>query len=584
MQKIYNCFLGVLLLWGGLSCSKIKVDPDVVNNNVLTTTNSGIRLFNFTNGNLNLAVNNVQLTSFDPVSSTVGPGSQGTEIGMKYFPVGVWKSGNDGTPFTVPNTLLNRKGEARILVAPAKITTTLEYTGNVNIDTTVVDDPLHPKDYYILSKGNVVAVPRTIEVPVQPDHFKIRVVNLSSPKDTLGLYGPITLTYSNGKPVDPALTNVAPDAASPYVELPYGTLQFKLFVNGDFSKQLTEVGSNPRFDACHNIAGIQQGIDPLVRTFKPGGTYAIVITRTNFFFVGCAGSGDRITVPVNGYRIITENSAPLNTAYARLQCVNALPGRSISPRLDSSNLSALVPYTENSGYTSVIATSHLLQVYDDKGGLLAEKPYTFSASDNVTAWIFEKEGKAEIAFMQNRLSAYYYQSNKPDSSDGTDGTIHIATYGYVWQSRLLNLSADVPSVTFSNDGKPFYTLLTYNGNIKDTFNLPTAYQNLAPGYATTHDPYIIVPYRPNDYNNAGGLFDLTPVIRAHRSDQQIPGPLLINVPPLKFSDFIANTGMYQPGNAPKSETGVYTVALVGRNSADPASVERLKLIYIKHNQ
>jgi hypothetical protein len=579
MRKTVNCFLGILLV-GGISCSKVKDNVQDNNNNVLTTSNSGIRLFNFSNGNLNLAVNNVQLTSFDPAGSGVGPASTGTEIGLKYFPAGVWKSGSDGSPFTVPNTLLSRKGEARIVIIPGKATSTDEVPGTVNLDTTMTDDPLHPKDYYILAGGNVITVPRTIEVPVQPDHLKIRVLNFSTPGDLLNMYGPATLTYCNGQAVDPALSNVAPGQASSYVEVPYGALEFKLFVSGDYSRQISESSGIPRFDGCHLTPGIQQGYESLIRTFKPGGTYAIVITRTNFVYGGCTPDSKYI-LSTNAFRIIAENSPPLNTSYARLQIVNALPAKTISLKLDGNVLGGSLAYAGKTDYSTVITTTHTIQAYDDKGGLLVQKDYSFAASDNVTAWVFEKDGKPEIVFMQNRMSFNHYLSNLPDSSDGTDGSIHTASYVYGWQSRFLNLSADIPSVTFSNDGQPFYIVLPSAG--RDTLNLSESYQDLAPGAATLHDPYVIIPYTGYYLDNASGGFNLNPVIRAHRSDQQTPGPLLSNVEPLRFGDFITNRALFSMGYLPKGETGIYTVALVGRSNATVPG-EQLKLLFIKHNQ
>ena len=579
MQRIYLYTISLLLIWC-CSCKKTKIEPYEHTGSVLVGPPSTIRLYNVSNGNLNIAVNNVQLTNFEPVNAPVGNVVLGTELGLKYFPDGVWKARNDGSPFTIPANLLDRNGRARIIIAPGKAKKSNEIPGTISKDTTIQDNPQQPRDYFILSDGTIRSFPRTTSVPVKPDHFKLRIIHIGGDDNQLGLAGPVTLTFADGSPVHPLLTQVVPGNTSDYVEIPYGTYQFKLFAKGDYSKQLSEAPNLPRFDPCSRTPGLQVALEPLIRSFKPGGTYSVLVFKKAFGFA----CGDLIEPAVdNGYVIITDVS-PQNTSYARIQAANAYPGGNINFKINGQKLADALAFGRASGYSVVVTGRQRIEAFDETGKLLAQSDYPFSAADNITVWLFNKNGKAEMLFVQNTMGAYRFRTGNTND-DAVEGASMIEKFDYAWQTRFLNVSSDASNVTFSNDGIPFSIIQAVAGGGRDTINRPIAYENLSIGKAAEHDPYIIIPYNINSMSNIGPSFTSAANIRVHNSSQgQVPGPVIFSIDALNFQSFIANGNMYPTGSLPASETGIYTVALIGKIAEGAPASEKAKLMIVKHNQ
>ena len=79
------------------------------------------------------------------------------------------------------------------------------------------------------------------------------------------------------------------------------------------------------------------------------------------------------------------------------------------------------------------------------------------------------------------------------------------------------------------------------------------------------------------------------LIRVYQSkpgaQQEVPGTLLTNIAPINvYQAFIANPALYLSPQAQIAETGVYTVALVGKSLTAAQPSEQAKLIVIKHNK
>src|ERR1700744_2409621 len=105
-NSVYKLLIAMLAL-GLFSCKKKKLNNTIPLLNVGNASLSGIRMFNFC-GSANLSVNNVPLTSYN---------GTGTQIGLSIFPSGMWTFTSDGSPFTLPNSLLNKDGSARFQLA-----------------------------------------------------------------------------------------------------------------------------------------------------------------------------------------------------------------------------------------------------------------------------------------------------------------------------------------------------------------------------------------------------------------------------------------------------------------------------------
>src|SRR6202012_5493580 len=331
---------------------------------------------------------NIPLTSYGQAIT------QGTQAGLSLFPSGSWLSTDNGNPFFVPNSLVAKDRLVHILISTPPLTLNSTYSGTsfslASIDTTVVDDPLNPKDYYALATGHLLVIPRSTAAPTQPQNFKIRVINLGAPTDPSNLVGPVKLTYSDGSTVDTALLSVAPGVTSSYVELPYGAYMFRLSVNGDPTKELAELPVLSNFNSCvYPTPETQEGIFPRVRTFKPGATYSIVITQNIGIFQQCNYATPPVPWPYNAYRIVTEQSPALNTTYARVDAFNALPAVPVSVTVDGQPLGGQLPYAGHSDYGIYVQGPHQVQVMNAEGAVLATKSLTLSPFDNYTVWVYQ---------------------------------------------------------------------------------------------------------------------------------------------------------------------------------------------------
>lgn len=576
------------LYCNGLSQGK----PDVFfdRKNILNSPASTIRIYNFTNGLLNVSVNNIQLTNFIEAKDVRAAPSTGTEMGLAFFPKGVWPSGKNGSPLTLPATLLDKYSRARIYIVPGydKDNTSPIIPG-LAVDTVLQDDPLHPVDYFLLSDGHFRAIPRSVAVPVAPDHFKIRILNLGAANDPLRLSGPVTMTYADGAPVHDVLNGVGIGMVSEYIEVPYGSYQFKLFVDNNHQKQLCELPVSPYIDVCTQKILPQTKIFPFVRTFKPGGTYSVIVTQNTFIYDGC-GPEDIVYESINSYRIVEENNPPLNTSYARVMGANALADQSILFKLDGKEMGIFRETGKATDPQIVITGKHTLAAFDNSGNLLAEKSCNFSAADFYTAWVYDKGGKPDLIFTSNNMAISHYVKDPP-GDDGTDGDKNITKYDYAWQSRFLNLSEDIPYATFTNqDGENFEFTRGGGGIYQDVVNPRTSYQNMEPGQIVMHEPSVIAPYTNNNRttNKTGSVgFSYMPsLIRVFQSTPgplgQTPGNWLSAIAPLRSQDFIANPGLYETG-LPAAESGAYSIALIGRLKGGSGK-QKARLIFVKHNK
>jgi hypothetical protein len=624
----------VHLLLAGLlfsSCKKDKFNPLLVPTGNEVAANSSIRLFNFLNFNMDVTVNNIPLTSYSK-------GSQyGTAQGLSIFPTGSWMALDNGNPFFVPSSLVTKDRKVHILISEQAGQTV---SGAIftfhNVDTTLTDDPLHPNDYYASPTGHLLVVPRNTQAPVQPDHFKIRVINLGAATDPNGEVGPVKLTYSDGSSVSPLLDNTPAfnpiDTAggtapyiSQYVDLPYGAYMFKLFAKGDFTKQLAELPTLPNLNACSYGAYApvtEQAIFPRVRTFKPGATYSIVITQEIGFFPYCPGG---LMYPdityYNGYRIITEQSPGPNTTYARMDAFDALSVGSVSINIDGQPLGGPLSYMSHTDYGIYVQGAHQVQAVDSSGTVLVSKSITLSAYDNYTAWLYEDAaGHPDICFANTDMTSTLYLTDRdgnvftentsttpgvisvPPVDDGTNGSIRVQSILYAWQTRFLNLTPDAPYITFTNGLSTFPSVGGNGsglGNIGDSSNFTAASVNLPSGITPDYNPFVIYPFQPGyggdgspgaGYTGYNQLFLYPPsVIRVFQSSPGppaiVPGTLLGTVAPLPGAAYVSNPALYpDPRFVPISEPGIYTTALIGRTTASPSDKSAGKLIILKHNK
>ncbi|MGQ7856683.1 hypothetical protein ACUN24_20790 [Pedobacter sp. WC2501] len=589
----YRPFLFLLATMLCLSaCTKDKLDNKPIHTEVGNTSASAIRMFNLA-GSVDVTVNNIPLTALESKNQNQGS----TDIGLSIFPTGKWVSGEDGAPFTLPNSLLDKNGKAHFIIG--------------SLDTIIVNDVEHPKDYYLMTNGHLHVGERNNVQPAASQNFKIRIVNFGSKAlgDQLQLNGPVTLTYADGSLIDQRLSNIALGSSSDYIELPYGAYQFKLFLtNGgsiDLTKQLADFPSTAYYDACNPSFHPQQGINPRVRTFKPGGVYTILVSENRHnLFTDC----DKVLPPgiyANSYRVLTEFNPGVNSTFARMQAVNAIPGKNILFTVDGKALGAQQPYigqiagvkAHQAQYQIYVQGKHHIVARDENGGVMAEADLTLYPYDNYTIWLYNnKAGKPVLVFQPNDMTGTLYASTYhpngqiiPD--DGTNGAARLVQYPYALQSRFINLCADLPYATFTNDHQ--LLLPAIGSNFQDSIRYFSAYVNMAPGALPLRNAsviYSLANYSPGSTGNpaANEKVNVPKLLRVFRSkpapELEVPGSLESSIAPLDvYEAFVANNSLYTFPQFKSPETGVYTVALVGRLS-NAGNGNQAKLIVIKHNK
>jgi len=502
--------------------------------------------------------NGTQLTDSSYVSTSY------KYVGNKYFPA-VFTVDNT---WPIPKELFKTDGSIDLKFGLSKDMNLIGLGITTLPEISFTLDATKPMDYYILPEGthnfktqlpNYTAVPRSDAPPSNPQNFKIRIINLCEtivPELSASLKaggaqedltGPVTLAYADGTPVSATTSNIsASQTASDYIELPYGTYQFRvLTANG---RQIP--GAGTKLELHPPTSNIDIAKVPAsettrltyaqMKTYEPGGVYTIVITPYNFNYFSNSTTSSPGAYQ-NAYHVITDVSPAANINYFRLQGVNALPvGGTVGFRINGKDPSIQLALGNASPYGVYGIGDTKIDAVDATGKVLASVTQTLRAAQNYTAWLYpDATGTAQILLTLNDLSS-----------------------DYIFAKRFLNLSQDEPYVTFTID----------NGQL---YGIPA--DNLALGVPYTTNPYITGVLTP-DYQPYQ--------ILAYRSTPSvIPGTWAQDIPVLKSVSFVANTALYTtPGRIiPTDEPGVYTVALIGRSgNADPSIKQRI--IIVKHNQ
>ncbi|WP_437918026.1 hypothetical protein [Sphingobacterium sp. LRF_L2] len=456
-----------------------------------------------------------------------------------------------------------------------------------SLNFTVEEDNTVHLDHYIIpplldGSAEIVTTERSVASSSKPDHFKIRVLNLtrkvSNGNVIEDVSGPVTLAYADGSAVHKATTAIPVDnGGSEYIELPYGTYQFKLLTAD--GRQIS--GNNIENDNGDNLvisidpatsrATTQTGAGSAlltyapIKTYQPGGVYTLVVCPMQF--------GGTVQ---NGFVRIVDNIIPINSAYARVQAVNAHIGQLVSFYVNGEELQSNLAYNNYSAYKIVSTGDVKVEARAASGEIIASTTSHVDAGANVSAWLYTNtEGIAELKMVFNDLSGVAYRGINSD-----DAYYNKQTYDMPLAFRFLNLSADFEQVSFTmNDGKSLLTdnpfNLQYRGYTyaKDE----SAVYNLEPGKIPVKFPYVYFHF------NSTTPFDLF-VFRSNAGT--IPGVWANDVPVFASSGFVDNAELYsQVGRTvPTYETGYYTLALIGRTGADVPAAEKAKVWKVKHNK
>jgi len=568
MKKILS-LLGFLFIIF-ISCKKEKLNDQrdnrvTINNRTL----SNVRIINLGGYNQVIANGN-ELTNF--VFKDANDPDVGKYPGTDYFPT----DGRLGAMWQVPQDLFDTTGSLQLKF-------TLPGAGLHNPVLQLKGDRVQPMDYYLLpnitSEGQpeYVAVERGVAQPTRPDYFKIRVINLCarydggifSPRGPLeDLVGTVNLAYADGTEVAPGTSNVTLEKrVSEYVELPYGTYQFRV---------LTPDGR--QFPGTSPVDPQHKNIDPptstiaIVRndeivstnltfapigTFQPGGVYTIVVAPYDFNY-NTSPDNEQNGAIQNAFRVITDVNAGPNLTYSRLQGVNAWTGKqTIGFRVDGAELAENLTFGQASVYANYVQGSHIIEAIDASGKVLATTTQVLRPAQNYTAWLYPTAADTpSLVLVANDLSGTVY--NGGAGTDDPSATVLAANFFF--NRRFLNLSPDNPYITFTQD----------NGKL-----IPQGI-NLQPGLPLLQQPY------------AGGIYGQTAFqIMAYRSAPGlVPGIWASDIPVLTGQDFIIRKALYEDAGRPlpDQDPGVYTVALIGRSGGNVSSSEKARMIIVKHTK
>jgi hypothetical protein len=529
--------------------------------------NSSARIVNISDYNQVIA-NGQKLTNFLPqVQGNVPPVS-----GTLYFPSTGSFSGK-GNAWYIPQNLINADGSANISLN--KVSMVGAGAPNDTISPTVfkaVDNFNHPLDYYAIYSGvhsasfppltdTVIAIPRSVSAPSDPTHFKIRVLNLIDNGDPSNLKGPLTLTYADGTPVNTVTSGVKQGAYSDYIELPYGSYQFKLQTQNGAqlpcaaNSGLESVGityvdpvTGIMVDGHNNFLN---NVIATIQSYEPGGVYTVVAS-VNGTFVPYINEG---AVYINSFRTIADISVPVNLTYARVQAVNVIPGANISLLVDGKSLGSALAFGKATDYQIYVQGDHDIKAVDQNGKVLAEKTLSVKGNDVWTVWAYAANGKTDLSFATDNMSGNYFNNNY--GGDVATGVNSITHYAYTPALRFLNFCQDLPYATFTDqNGQPLQ-------------------QNITPGQILTTSAYTL------------GIPDQIRVYQSQPSPLIVPGTWLSNITAIQPADFIANKSVYSQGNftgLPRTEFGIYSVALIGSLNNTGGEGQGAHLVIIKHNK
>lgn len=573
-KLLHLFFLTALFLFQACKKDKLNFEAD---NRVLTENrvNSTARVINLALYNQVIA-NGDSLTSFLTPGPT--PGVPPKLPGTSYFP----GNGYLTKIWNVPQDLFN----AQEIVKLDFMTRSYQSTLGTDIKTEIKNDYSNPTDYFLMptfgmeGQPDVVPIKRGVAAPSKPDHFKIRIVNLSgkiknpafnSSGALEDLTGRVSLAYSDGTLVNTKTNNISSAIqTSEYIELPYGTYQFKVLMQD--GRQMPAFGSElyqytlldpPTSTIPRSITNSTALTYAPIQTYQPGGIYTILIAPQRFNYLINENSETADTYQ-NSFQILNDNTAAVNNTYFRVQVANAWSTGLVSFKVDGKTIATELGFGGSGAYSNFIQGNHIIEAVDASGKVIASVTQVLRAAQNYTAWLSpDAAGAAKLLVVANDLSGATYTGGPAQE----DATYARNQFRYFFFKRFLNLSIGNPYITFTlNNGQ----------SIAIGEDNPNAGVNLQPGMPLFERPYVSSSYSEIPYE-----------VMAYRSKPNvIPGIWANDIEVLKSDAFIANKDLYlQPGRVlPVHEPGIYTVSLIGQSGTGSTSATKAKMIIIKHNK
>ncbi|SHF47321.1 DUF4397 domain-containing protein [Pedobacter caeni] len=566
------------------ACKKDKIgfqEDNRIQQEVINT--SKLRVINLIDMNQVIVNNRDSLTNFIQDDGS----GQNYLKRTRYFSL----NGRLGKTWNIPQAILNstKATDIRLEANGPQLS-----IGKVSFQVKETDT--RAKDYYVWTsekfvepdypQSRVLEIPRDETGPQRAGYFKIRIINLAAKikssgqgttPDTEDLLDQYTLSYANGDAIHQRTSQIAQGKWSEYVEIPYGTYQFRVLTSDQ--RQLP-YGQNPP------VAETTAAVDPAtssiterfqkgqyisfapIKNYMPGGVYTIVISPRSLNHYMDEG-GSFIPNFQNAFEIIEDIAPPANITLAHLQAVNALPGSSdISLRIAGQIINQIA-YGKASPYQMFTKGSYKLEALDANQKVLATTDVLLDANDNVSAWVNQNaQGQTQISVAHNNLTGYWYVPGGQDNA-----VYNQITQLFPFNARFFNFCPEEPYLTFAQ--RTGEKIGAGGGAEQQYYTEPAAFQNLQPGQVINRYPYV----------NMGGAITAPFNIYAFQSKpNSVPGNWLPDLKNISGQDFIANKDLYTVrGNLPTHERGYYSVALIGSYKAT-SPAHKPKIIIIKHNQ
>lgn len=549
------------------------------------TASSNMRLINMST-NSQLLANGDKLTNFFIAPDRLGyiPPEETTPPATRYFP----RNGALGLTWNVPQELLLPNGTVNF-----KVTSVSNLPAPTDVTFTAKEDYNSPKDYYLLLSDSrvqqdhpMVEVRRSITAPSRPGHFKIRIVNfaarvINSASPMENLVSPMSLAYADGTAVSTVTSNVAPGSWSDYVEVPYGTYQFKVLTADGRQVPSSEQGrtlfTELIYPSTSTVAvGIANAIHDSgityapVHTFQPGGIYTIAIHPKQ---VAVSNGIDAVKELQNSFYMIPDITEPQNLTYTRVQLANALPGSNLALKANGTGASQVTATGNASAYLNLIAGSHELVVQDVAGKTVASNTGQLLTGGNYTLWVYpDKDNKIQTVLLSNNLSGSWFTGKE---NQGGNAAMDRGQSSFPFNYRFLNLCPDIPYLTFTDGGGvPFSGFNTASGS------------NLQPGLPLMDNPYAQVNFQfPWTGGQSADILKTPYKFLAYASAPgRVPGDWLKDIPALSSQATIARAELYTQvnRNLPTHEPGIYTIAVIGRYGH--TGTNNAQIMIVKHTK
>ncbi|MVZ62586.1 hypothetical protein [Sphingobacterium humi] len=472
---------------------------------------------------------------------------------------------------------------------------------------TIPADSNKQMDYYTLPTEGygqpwVVPIPRDQTPVTKKDHFKIRIINLTKIMPPLpvpvdpdfgpleNLYGAVSLAYADGSLVSSKTTNIdVKNRVSDYVEVPYGTYQFKILtadgrqisaaVHGVNSNYFPERIINPKTSRINfliqNFMILSNNTYAPLEGFEAGGTYTIVVLPQKMLYGTSMFNPSILEGYQNQFKILEDSPISRNQSFFKIQGVNAGIDQKIRFFVNGKSISKVLGYGEYSEPEILLKQNPMYcEIKNINGKLLKKIDLAVQINQNISLYAWEDQhNKLNITPVSNQLSP---ELNKGYSSEfGEFNRVEYTSYAGF---RFLNFSPDEQLINFVIDKA---SIQFGNNEILDLWkNLENRNLNLEPGIPKLIDPYSI---RDEKYSLLYSFPFKIDVFRS-KSKDITPGTIIPNVQSFLSSAFVLKPELYTKvgRDVPSFTGGIYSVVLIGRTKKDadlPA-----KIISIKHTK